>query len=835
MKRVVVIGGVAGGMSAAARIRRLDANAEVQVFEQDNDISVANCGMPYYIGGVIGERSQLLVQTPESIHSRYGIDVKTRHRVTAIDRTRKTVTVKDLDRNRELVVPYDKLIMAPGAYPVRPPIPGIDRPNVFILKNLDDMDAIKAAAQGARRAVVVGAGYIGMEVAENLRHSGLIVDVVERLDHVVPALDPEMTRQLLDEARLNKIKVYLGREVTSFDDQGVHLGDGGVIPADFTVMSVGVKPVSHLAKDAGLELTRTGHIKVDEHMRTSDPDIYAVGDAVAVYNKVLDAFVGVPLAGPANRQGRVAADNVCGRETKYSGTQGTSIVKVFGLAAAGTGLNGKQLKAAGIKFHQVYVHPNQHPGYYPGAAPLDIKVTFDDSGMLLGAQVVGKEGVDVAVNSFAQAMRAGQTVFDLEEAELAYCPVWGNAKHPVNMAAFVAANILRGDVEMLEPGENADFWLDVREEEETLTGMLPGAVHIPMGQVMDRLSEIPKDKLVGIYCAAGLRGYIVYRRLKQLGYRVKNLNGGIRTWRWIFNCDSPEAPAGMCPVAPGSDLMAAGLPDYGTAKSVELPGIADAARRDVLTLDVCGLQCPGPLLKVKKVVDGMKAGQEVEVIASDPGFAADIPMWAKRTGNMLVSVDTIDGNYRAVIRKTSGSSMATATVKTTQAQFSDGGLSVSDGPKGKTIILFSNDLDKVRAAFIIANGAASMGAPVTIFFTFWGLNVLRTNAKQRLNKTFMEKMFGFMMPRGTRALKLSKMNMGGAGTVMMKKIMKDKHALSLDDLIASARDNGVRLVACDMSMDVMGIKHEEMIDGVEIAGVGNYLGIADEGNVNLFI
>jgi len=533
MMKVMVVGGVAGGMSAAARVRRLDAGADIKVFEQDSDVSFANCGMPYYIGGVIRERGQLLVQTPESIKARYDFDILTRHRVTSIDRTAKTVTVLDLDGGRKLVFPWDKLILAPGAHPIKPPLPGADRPDVFVLKNLDDMDAIRKATLTAKRAVVVGAGYIGIEVAENLRHAGLAVDIVERLDQVVPVLDPEMSVQLLEETRRNGVLVHLGAGVVAISDDGVHLGDGTVLPADFTVMSIGVRPVSNLARDAGLELTPSGHIVVDEHLRTTDPDIFAVGDAVAVMNRTLGAHTPVPLAGPANRQARIAADNACGRDATYKGTQGTSIVKVFGLAAASTGLNSRQLTAAGIKFRHVWVHPSQHPGYYPGAATVDIKLLFGDDGRILGGQVIGREGVDVAINAIAQAMRAGQTVEDLEELELAYCPAWGNAKHPVNMAGFVATNLLRGDVELIEPWEKPDVWLDVREKWETRYGMLPGAMHIPLGEVAGRLDELPRDREIGIYCAAGLRGYIVYRRLRQLGFKVKNLNGGIRTWQWF--------------------------------------------------------------------------------------------------------------------------------------------------------------------------------------------------------------------------------------------------------------------------------------------------------------
>lgn len=822
-------------MSAAARVKRLDPTAAVTVFEQDGDISFANCGMPYYIGGVIQDRNQLLVQTPESMSARYGIDVRIRHRVTAIDRALKNVTVLDRDRNVEFTEPYDALILSPGAFPIKPHLPGIDRPNVFILKNLDDMDQIRQAAVKAKRAVVVGAGYIGVEVAENLRHAGVIVDIVERLDQMIAPLDPEMTRQLYDEARLNRVKVHLSTQVTSFDDDGVHLSDGGVIPADFTVMSVGVKPVSDLAARAGLKLTATGHIMVDEHMRTSDPAIFAVGDAVAAFSKKTGGYIANPLAGPANRQGRIAADNVCGRDSVYGGTQGTSIVKVFNLAAAGTGMNAKALKTAGVtEFHTAWIHPNQHPGYYPGAAPIDIKVIFDNDGRILGGQAVGREGVDVVINSLAQAMRSGQTVFDLEEVELAYCPVWGNAKHPINMVGFVASNILRGDMEVIEPWESPDLWLDVREIDETAAGMIPGALHIPMGQIESRLAEIPHDKNIGVYCAVGLRGYIVYRRLKHLGFKVRNLNGGYRTWRW-FNVRDELAGEPMVTKTAVMDVGVA-LPGRTVANAaLEMdPVVPDRT----VKLDVCGLQCPGPLMKVRKVMDDMKDGDVLEVTASDPGFAADIPMWTRQTGNTLIDVTSDGGLYKAVLRKT-----GKTTTRGISTSVADSGVTVAaTGPgntagtaKGKTVIVFSQDLDKVLASFIIANGAAAMGAPVTMFFTFWGLNVLRRPETVQVSKTFVERMFGSMMPRGARQLRLSNMNMGGMGTAMMKRIMKEKNVLTLDELIQSARESGIRLVACAMSMDLMGIRREELIDGVEIAGVGNYLGTADEGNVNLFI
>lgn len=567
-KRVVIVGGVAGGMSCAARLKRLDECLEVTVFERGGDVSFANCGMPYYIGGVIPDRAMLHVQTDMGLRRRYAIDVRTRHEVIAVDRAAKCVTVKNLLTGETFTQPYDALVLATGAAPVRPPIPGVDRPNVFILNNLADMDAIAAAAGASRRACVIGAGYIGLELAENLRHRGLQVAVVEMLTHVLPRLDAEMARPLAQELRMNGVELRLGETVTAIEDAHVVLKSGERIECDMVCLCVGVRPNSALARDAGLTVDDRGYIRVDERLRTSDPAIYAIGDVIAAADFVTGAPTPMPLAGPANRQGRIVADNIAGRVSVYPGAQGTSIIKVFNLAAAHFGMNEAQARAAGLDYRRAYLHPPQHPRYYPGAAPIGVKLIFNTQGRILGAQVVGPEGVESLVNVLATAQRAGLSVEDLEYLELAYSPQWGGAKHPVNMIGFVASNILHGDVETVEPdAEHADiFWLDVREPEETKAGMVPGATIIPLDTLRARCAELPKDRTIGVYCAIGLRGYIAYRFLKQQGFRVLNLNGGFRSWCWAGNavagasppaakclCDSAqreEAPGSVTPSAP---------------------------------------------------------------------------------------------------------------------------------------------------------------------------------------------------------------------------------------------------------------------------------------------
>ena len=718
-KKIVIVGGVAGGMSCAARIKRLDDSAEVVVFEKGPDVSFANCGMPYYIGGVIRNREDMLVQTPDTLKARYDLDIRVRHEVTRIDRENRTVEARDLTTGRTVSESYDALVLAPGADPVRPPIPGIDRPHVFVLRDLTDMDRIAERAASARSACVVGGGFIGLELVENLRERGLDVTLVEKMDQVLTPLDREMTQPLIQEMLLHGVQVVLGAQAERIEDGRVHLSNGQDIAADLVCVGVGVCPSSRLASEAGLDVGPRGHIRVDDRMRTSDAHIFAVGDAVEVRNFVTGKADAIPLAGPANRQGRVAADNICGRESTIPPVQGTAIVKVFGLAAANTGLNERALKAEGREFLKAYIHPTQLPRYYPGATNVSVKLLFDRQGTLLGAQAVGMAGVEVMIDVLATALRAGMTVEDLEHLELAYSPQWGGAKHGVNMLGFTASNMLKGDVDMVNIEDAPDdmVWLDVRQPEETEAGVIPEAKVIALSELRRRHEELPRDREIGVYCAVGLRGYLACRYLAQQGYKVRNLNGGYCSYRWseMMKGRYETVAAGSCGARrEDADRLGAGR-DAASCCNGEFaadPKTGAAASADaVVQVDACGLQCPGPIMKVKQTMDAMAPGQVLEILSSDPGFTADIPAWCRRTGNTLLEVRPQGGNYLARIQKADGAVQSGPRPGAAPAGGSD--------HRGKTLICFSNDLDKVLATFIIANGAAAMGNPVTLFFTFW--------------------------------------------------------------------------------------------------------------------
>lgn len=549
--RLIIIGGVAGGMSAATRARRLDEGADIIVFEKGPDVSFANCGLPYFIGGAIEERDRLLVVTPERLRTRFKLDVRTRSEVTAIDRVRRQVTVRDLEAGRTYTETYDKLILAPGAEPVRPPIPGIADPEVYTLRNLQDMDRIHAAAEtavGERRALVIGGGFIGLEMAENLTLRGFRVAIAEMLPQVMPPLDAEMVAPVHRHLAEKGVALFLSNAVQSIERRGASLRatlrDGSVLECEFIVLSVGIRPNTALARQAGLEIGETGGIRVDEHMRTSDPDIYAVGDAVESIDYVTRRPVLVPLAGPANRQGRIAADNVCGREAMFRGVQGTAIVKVFDLVVANTGASEKTLARLGIPYQKVYVHPGSHAGYYPGAGDLTLKLLFSpEDGCVLGAQAVGSLGVDKRIDVLATAIQAHMSVFDLEEAELAYAPPYGAAKDAVNMAAFVAANALRGDVDVVHADAVPEdmVLLDVRTPGEFAAGHVPGALNIPVDDLRGRLAEVPRGKALAVYCGVGLRAYVACRILDQEGFKTANLSGGFRTWMQFHPKPGAEA------------------------------------------------------------------------------------------------------------------------------------------------------------------------------------------------------------------------------------------------------------------------------------------------------
>ena len=540
--KLLIVGGVAGGASAAARARRLSEDAHIVLFERGPDVSFANCGLPYYVGGQIAEREKLLVTKPALLRSRFNLDVRTQSSVESIDRTKKTVRVRDLASGREYEEPYDKLILATGAAPFRPAIPGIDLPGVFTLRNLQDTDAIKECVdRGAKQAVLLGGGFISLELAENFVRRGLSTTVVEKNQQILTPFDQEMTTPIVQELASKGVTLLLGQTAEALEQTAdglvVCLNSGQRLPAQLVVFGVGVRPENKLAVDAGLEVGPRGGICVNDQLQTNDPDIYAVGDAIEVKDCVSGDPTQVPLAGPANRQGRIAADNVFGRAVRYRGTQGTAIVGVFDKTAAMTGASEKVLRRTNRPFRKIYIHPAHHAGYYPGAEGMSLKLLFDpQSGHILGAQAVGGAGVDKRIDVLAVAIQAGMTVFDLEEMELAYAPQYGSAKDPINMAGFVAGGLLRGDhpqvdVEsvMATPTADRPFLLDVRTPQEFASGHIPGAMNIPVDDLRSRLGELPRDRPIAAYCQVGQRGYLATRILLQAGFSVSNMGGGFKT------------------------------------------------------------------------------------------------------------------------------------------------------------------------------------------------------------------------------------------------------------------------------------------------------------------
>ncbi|WP_018248067.1 CoA-disulfide reductase [Orenia marismortui] len=826
-KKVLIVGGVAGGASTAARLRRVDEEAEIIIFEKGEHISFANCGLPYHIGEVIKERDKLLVQTPEAMEARFDIDVRVMNEVLDIDKEKKEVKVKDWTKNEVYTESYDALVLSPGADPIKPPLPGIDGKNIFTLRNIPDTDKIKGFVDNnnPERAVVVGAGYIGVEMAENLHHRGVDVSVVELAPQVLGPIDADMAAMVHNHMRSKGINLHLSDGVKAFREEGnktiVELQSGEEIETDLVVMSIGVKPSTKLAKEAGLELGKTGAIKVNDYLQTSDENIYAIGDAIEVTDFVTKQPAHIPLAGPANKQGRIVANNLVGNKEKFIGTQGTAIAKVFDLTVAATGNNEKQLKKAGIDYEVSYTNSKNHAGYYPGAIPMTIKIIFTpDEGKILGAQAVGYDGVDKRIDVLATTIRFEKTVFDLQEIELAYAPPFGSAKDPVNMAGFAAGNILKGKVDVIHWHEIEDLSedaiiLDVREEVEVQLGKIEGSINIPVNSLRDRLDELDKNKEIVIYCAVGLRGYIGARILMQHGFnKVKNLSGGYKLYKEIKN--DKEAVIDDCNTPDYQKMTTASNPEEGQIVGKQLESNQSGKR---VSLDACGLQCPGPIMQVANKMKELDQGDVLEVVATDPGFVADIGAWCKSTGNKLLDSGQEGHNFTASIQKGQG--------RTAVANTND--------KNKKTMVVFSGELDRAIASFIIANGAAAMGSEVTLFFTFWGLNILRKKENVKVEKTMMDKMFGKMMPQGSEKLPLSNMNMFGMGPKMIRKVMNDKGVDSLEALIGQAKLNGVRLVACQMSMDVMGIKKEELIEGVEVGGVASFLSDAEESNMSLFI
>lgn len=811
----LIIGGVAGGATVAARLRRMDEKANIILFERGKYVSYANCGLPYYIGDTINNREKLFVQTAKGFTDRFRIDIRTEQEVTAIRPDKKEVEIKNLSTGETYTETYDKLVLSPGAEPLRPGIEGIGSKKIFTLRNVPDTDTIKnyVNTENPKRAIVVGGGFIGLEMAENLHDLGIQVDVVEMANQVMAPLDFSMAaivhRQLTDKG----VGLHLEDGVSRFEEKDggvtVHLRSGKQIATDMVLLSIGVRPETKLAKDAGLAIGERGGIAVNDYMQTSDADIYALGDAVEVRHLVTGQPALIPLAGPANKQGRIVADNIVfGNKKKYPGSIGTSIAKVFDLTVAAAGANAKLLQQNNIPYISSYTHGASHAGYYPGAVPLSIKILFaPENGKLLGAQIVGFNGVDKRIEMLAQVIQRGGTVHDLAELEHAYAPPYSSAKDPVNMAGFVAENILNKKSRIIQWRELAELpadtiRIDVRTHDEYKLGTIPGFINIPVDELREHLDELPKEKPIVVTCAVGLRGYLAYRILVQNGFKhVRNLSGGYKTW--------------SVATAPIKEIV---------SHKPEIPestshGYSDS-QINLLKVDACGLMCPGPVMQLKKNYKALKIGEQLQITATDQAFGKDVTSWCKMTGAELVALENKNGVVAATIRKQE---------KTASCEIS------RNNADNKTLIVFSDDLDKALASFVIANGAASTGKKVTMFFTFWGLNVIKKQHKPTVTKDIFGKMFGWMLPTHSGKLKLSKMNMGGAGSWMMRLIMKRKRIDSLESLIQQAIDNGVEMIACTMSMDVMGVQKEELMDNVTLGGVASYLERAEEANVNLFI
>ncbi len=811
MAKHLIIGGVAGGATAAARLRRIDEQAEIIMIEKGAYISYANCGLPYYISGVIKERDKLFVQTPQAFGTRFNVDVRTEQEVLSINKEKKSVTIlrKDGSKYEET---YDKLLISTGAKPIIPNLEGIKNDGVFTLRNVDDTDNIKTFldTKKPKRAIVVGGGFIGLEMAENLHYQGIEVSLVELADQVMAPIDFSLASIIHEHLVQKGIGLHLGKglEAIKKTESGLtlQLSNGSSLETDLVLLSIGVFPNSKLAEEAGLALGDRKAIKVNDYMQTSDEHIFAVGDAVEFPHPI----TGKPwlnyLAGPANRQARLVADNmVKGLEEKYEGSLGTAIAKVFDYTVASTGLAAKQLKREGMDYKSVTIHPNNHAAYYPSAAPITLKITFDPkTGKIFGAQGVGFSSVDKRIDSIAQILKHKGTIYDLMETEQAYAPPFSSAKDPVALSGYVANNIIIGKMKPLYWREMRDAdhqkvqIIDVRTEEEYSLSHIDGAVNIPVDDLRNRLNEVDKTKDLYVYCAVGLRGYLASNILRANGFsQVFNLIGGYKLYRAATksfdSCSTPSSP--QC---------------CSSSKSV--------VEQKVVEIDACGLCCPGPILRLKEAIDDVEVGTVVRLTTTDAGFLNDAPSWANSTGHEILKQDSNKGEYSVEILKKAHKESKIALPS-----------------KGKTLILFSDDLDKALATFVLANGAAATGEKVSIFFTFWGLNAIKRKPSEAVKKDFFGKMFGFMLPKSSKKLKLSKMNMGGIGSKMMRHILKKKGVDSLESLRQQALDSGVEFIACQMSMDVMGVDQAELLPEVQIGGVATYMNRAETANVNLFI
>lgn len=824
MAKILIVGGVAGGATVATRLRRLNETDEIIMFERDEHISFANCGLPYYLGGVIQSRDRLIVETIAGLKEKFNIDVRNFSEVISIDRVNKRIKIKRIKTGEIYEESFDKLVLSPGAQPIRIPTPGLDEAkNIFTLRNIPDTDKIKKYIDEnkPKTAVIVGGGFIGVEMAENFTEQNIHTTIVDLANQILAPLDFEMAKLAQNEMVNHGVHFELETVVNEYKDEGktVVLKNGKTLQADLIILAIGVKPESNLASSCVLKVGPRGHIITTKTLQTVDAttnevveDVYAIGDAIEVYDFVDNSKTAIALAWPANRQGRLVADHINGFKVSYKGSLGSSVVKIFDYIAASTGNSEKSLIRKNTPYEISYVTRGNHAGYYPDAQEMIIKLIFDPkTGKIFGAQAFGHVGTEKRIDVIATAIKGGLTIEDLPDLELCYAPPFSSAKDPVNIAGYAASNVMAGVYKTIrynqidEVIKKGGFVVDARTRLEYDLHHIEGAINIPQIEMRNRMNEFPsnKDTPVYLYCNIGHTGYLAVQILRGYGYtNIYNLTGGIKMYNAVYQFNPNEK-----------------VPEFHNPEERKIEPMNQTQIKR-LKVDACGLQCPGPIMETFKTMQTMKEGDIVEVEATDSGFTRDVEKWAKSTGNTLVSV-VKDGNiYRATLQKGGPKSSGTPVQLTNDST---------------TIVLFSGDLDKALASLIIAQGARAMGKNVTIFATFWGLNLLRKPKGGKVKKPFVEKMFGWMMPKGAKKMKISKMNFGGAGTAMIKGVMKKKNVRALEVQLQDAMKSGVNFIACTMSMDIMGIRKEELIDGIDYAGVATYLAESENAGVTLFI
>lgn len=823
MAKILIVGGVAGGATVATRLRRLSETDEIIMFERDEYISFANCGLPYYLGGVIQSRDRLIVETIQGLKEKFNIDIRNFSEVIEIDRVNKMIKVKKVQTGEIYEESFDKLVLSPGAKPIRIPTPGLeDADNVFTLRNIPDTDKIKnfIDEKKPKSAAIIGGGFIGVEMAENFIDEGMNVTIIDLANQILSPLDFEMAKLAQNEMENNGVNFELETVVSEFQNQGHHLilKNGKTLDVDLVILAIGVKPESNLALTSGLKLGPRGHIITTKTLQTIDektgevcPNVYAIGDAIEVYDYIDDSKTAIALAWPANRQGRLVADHIHGYNVSYKGSLGSSVVKIFDYIAASTGNNEKTLKRKNTAYEVSYVTRGNHAGYYPDAQEMVIKVVFDkESGKLFGAQAFGHAGTEKRIDVIATAIKGGLTIDDLSDLELCYAPPFSSAKDPVNIAGYAASNV-KADIYKTVRYDEIDniikqggLVIDARTKLEYDIHHIEGAINIPQVEMRNRLNELPEDKnhAIYLYCNIGHTGYLAVQILRGHGYtNIYNLAGGIKMYSAVYQYSRTDK-----------------LPAFHNPEERKVEAMNSETKK--IKVDACGLQCPGPIMETFKAMQTMSEGDMLEVEATDSGFQRDVEKWTRSTGNTLISVVKDGKVYRATLQK------GAKKVNEIPSEAENG---------NTTIVLFSGDLDKALASLIIAQGARAMGKNVTIFATFWGLNLLRKPNKTAVKKPFIEKMFGMMMPRGPKKMKISKMNFGGAGTSMIKGVMKKKNVRALEVQLQDALDAGVNFIACTMSMDIMGIRKEELIDGIDYAGVASYLSESEKAGITLFI